>query len=108
MAGGIIPFDNPWSSSCLPSLCDKPLPGTFPWATISYKPAKNVAIPKGQEVGQVFARNFKLPTTYAWNVSIEQQFTPTTAIRVAYVGSETDHLSVLIDMNPPVRYKVAL
>ena len=106
LAGGIIPFDNPWSASGAGSpYPTSPFPGTFPWATISYKPAKNVAIPKGQ-VGQEFARNFKLPTTYAWNLSIEQQLTSTTAFRVAYVGNETDHLSVAIDMNPPYASKL--
>jgi len=106
LAGGIIPFDNPWSASGAGSpYATSPFPGTFPWATISYKPAKNVAIPKGQ-VGQEFARNFKLPTTYAWNLSIEQQLTSTTAFRVAYVGNETDHLSVAIDMNPQYASKL--
>ena len=100
LKGGIIPFDNPWSSSVSP-YTTSPFPGTFPWATLSYKPAKTIAIPKGQQIGQVFARNFKQPTTYAWNVSVEQQLTPTTALRMAYVGNETEHLSVLIDMNPP-------
>jgi hypothetical protein len=99
---GIIPFDNPWSASTAGSpYATSPFPGTFPWATLSYQPAKNVAIPSGQQVGQVFSRDFKLPTTYAWNASVEQQLTPTTALRLAYVGNETEHLSVLIDMNPP-------
>jgi hypothetical protein len=102
LKGGIIPFDNPWSASGAGSpYPTSPFPGTFPWATLSYKPAKTIAIPKGQQIGQVFARNFKQPTTYAWNVSVEQQLTPTTALRMAYVGNETEHLSVLIDMNPP-------
>ncbi len=106
LAGGIIPFDNPWSASGAGSpYATSPFPGTFPWATISYKPAKNVVIPKGQ-IGQEFSRNFKLPTTYAWNVSIEQQLTSTTGFRVAYVGNETDHLSVAIDMNPPYASKL--
>ena len=107
LAGGIIPFDNPWSASGAGSpYASSPFPGTFPWASISYKPAKNIAMPKGQEVGQDFARNFKLPTVYAWNVSIEQQFTPTTGFRAAYVGNETEHLSVLIDMNPEWATKI--
>jgi hypothetical protein len=97
LAGGIIPFDHPWSAT---PFVTSPFPGTFPWASISYKPAKTVSIPAGQQVGQVFARNFKLPTVYAWNASVEQQLTPTTALRLAYVGNETEHLSVLIDMNP--------
>ena len=107
LAGGIIPFDNPWSASGAGSpYATSPFPGTFPWASLSYKPTKNVTIPKGQEVGQDFSRNFKLPTTFAWNASIEQQLTATTAVRAAYVGNETDHLSVLIDMNPPYASKL--
>jgi hypothetical protein len=99
-----VPFDNPWASlNASPS--SNPFPGTFPWASLAYKPAKNVAIPKGQ-VGQSFSRDFKLPTTYAWNFSIEHQLTPTTAIRAAYVGNETDHLSVLVDMNPEWASKI--
>ena len=106
LSGGIIPFDSPWSASGAGSpYATSPFPGTFPWATTSYKPAKSIAIPKGQ-VGQDFSRDFKLPTTYAWNVSIEQQFTSTTGFRLAYVGSETEHLSVAIDMNPPYASKL--
>jgi len=102
LSGGIISLDNPWGASGAGSpYTSSPFPGTFPWATLSYKPAKTVAIPKGQQVGQVFDRSFKQPTTYAWNVSVEQQITPVTALRLAYVGNETQHLSVLIDMNPP-------
>ena len=98
---GIIPFDNPWSATTAGSpYTTSPFPGTFPWATFGYQPAKTVAIPKGQQISQVFSRDFKMPTTYAWNFSVEHQLTPSTALRVAYVGNETDHLSVLIDMNP--------
>ncbi|MGO9318017.1 MAG: carboxypeptidase regulatory-like domain-containing protein [Terracidiphilus sp.] len=103
LKGDIIPFDHPWSAT---PFVTSPFPGTFPWASISYKPAKTVAIPTGQQVGQVFARNFKLPTVYAWNASVEQQLTPTTALRLAYVGNETEHLSVLIDMNPEWATKI--
>jgi len=107
--GAIIPFDNPWSNTAFTAAwggvspySSSPFPGTFAWASTTYKnkPAKTIAIPKGQQIGQTFARNFKLPTTYAWNASIEQQITASTALRVAYVGNETEHLSVLIDMNP--------
>jgi hypothetical protein len=100
MAGGIIPFDNPWSSSVAP-FTSSPFPGTYAWASTNYKPAKNIAIPTGQQISQVFSRAFKLPTTAAWNFSIEQQLTQKTALRFAYVGNQTDHLSVAIDRNPP-------
>jgi hypothetical protein len=104
--GGIIYFDHPWSNTTVSPYATSPFPGTFPWAKLSYQPAKNVTMPAGQEVGQVFSRDFKLPTTYAWNVSVEQQLTPTTAVRLAYVGNETEHLSVLIDMNPEWATKI--
>lgn len=114
--GAIIAFDNPWGSTAafqdsysgVSPYSSSPFPGTFAWASTTYKtkPATNTAIPKGQQVGQTFARNFKLPTTYAWNASIEQQLTRTMAFRLAYVGNETDHLSVLIDDNPEWATKI--
>ena len=114
--GAIIAFDNPWGSTAafqdgysgVSPFTSSPFPGTFAWASTTYKtkPAKNTAIPTGQQVGQTFSRDFKLPTTYAWNFSIEHQLTSTTAIHAAYVGNETDHLSVLIDMNPPYASKL--
>jgi hypothetical protein len=108
--GAVIPFDNPWSNTAFQAAWGgvspfptSPFPETYAWATTSYKPAKNIAIPAGnsQLINQAFSRDFKLPTVYAWNFSIEQQVTSTTVVRVAYVGNETDHLSVDIDMNPP-------
>jgi hypothetical protein len=114
--GAIIAFDNPWGSTAafqdsyagVSPYTSSPFPGTFAWASTTYKtkPGKSSAIPKGQQVGQSFARNFKLPTVYAWNFSVENQLTPTTALRVAYVGNETDHLSVLIDDNPEWATKI--
>ena len=112
--GAIIPFDAPWTAPFqdawggVSPFTSSPFPGTFAWASTTYKtkPAANTAIPKGQQVGQTFARNFKLPTVYAWNFSIEQQLTSTTAVRMAYVGNETDHLSVLIDDNPEWAKKI--
>ena len=112
--GAVIPFDNPWAAPFqdayggVSPFTSSPFPNTFAWASTTYqtKPATNTAIPKGQQVGQEFSRNFKLPTVYAWNVSIEHQLTSTTAVHMAYVGNETDHLSVLIDMNPPYASKL--
>jgi hypothetical protein len=116
--GAIIAFDNPWGSTAAfqdaysgvvsNGYTSSPFPSTFAWASTTYKtkPASNTAIPKGQQVGQSFSRDFKLPTTYAWNFSIEHQLTSTTALHVAYVGNETDHLSVLIDMNPQYASKL--
>jgi hypothetical protein len=113
--GAIIPFDNPWGNGAFKDAwggvspySSSPFPSTFAWASTTYKtkPASSTAIPKGQQVGQSFARDFKLPTTYAWNFSIEHQLTSTAVLRAAYVGNETEHLSVLIDMNPPYATKI--
>jgi len=112
--GAVIPFDNPWGAPFqdayggVSPFASSPFPGTFAWASTTYnsKPASSTAIPKGQQVGQTFSRNFKLPTVYAWNLSVEHQLTPTTALRVAYVGNETNHLSVLIDDNPEWATKI--
>ncbi|MGD0829392.1 MAG: carboxypeptidase-like regulatory domain-containing protein [Terracidiphilus sp.] len=112
--GAIIPLDAPWTAPFqdawggVSPFTSSPFPGTFAWASTTYKtkPAANTAISKGQQVGQTFARNFKLPTTYAWNFSVEHQVTSTTAIHVAYVGNETEHLSVLIDDNPEWAKKI--
>lgn len=98
--GGIIPFDAPWSNTTVSPFSSSPFPDTFAWATASSKPAKNVAISSGQQISQVFSRNFKMPLTTAWNASIEQQVTATTAVRIAYVGNQTAHLSVARDLNP--------
>jgi hypothetical protein len=104
--GAVIPFDAPWTSpfqnsyggvSPFPS---SPFPGTFAWASTTSKPPKNIAISTGQQISQVFARNYKQPRTYAWNLSIEHELTPTMVVRLAYVGNETDHLSALLDLNP--------
>jgi hypothetical protein len=46
-----------------------------------------------------FGRNFKSGKTQAWNASVEQQLSSVTAIRVAYVGSESYHQSYVQDDN---------
>ena len=43
--------------------------------------------------------NLKVPTVETWNLSLEQQLTKQTALRVAYVGSEAFHLFFNTDDN---------
>lgn len=52
---------------------------------------------------QSFSRDFKLGMTQSWNLSLEQQISPSMVARLAYVGSESYHQSVAVDQNAAVR-----
>ena len=43
--------------------------------------------------------DFKTPTIEEWNFAVEQQITPNTSVRLAYVGSEGFHQMVTLDPN---------
>ncbi len=98
----VIHFDNPWNSAGSP-LSSSPFPGTYPWASTSYKPPSSFAFSSGTTISQAFARNFKLGVTEGWNVSVEQQINPVMVVRAAYVGSESYHQSVEINRNTEVK-----
>jgi hypothetical protein len=44
--------------------------------------------------------NYKVPVTYAWNLTVEQQLTRDTAMRLAYVASHQSHMMTSIELNP--------
>jgi len=95
VATGYMPLNNPWS--VVTATGDKsPFP---PFASVSYVPPSNSIITNGAELGQSFSRNFKMGMTQSWNVSAEQQLTPTTVLRLAYVGNESYHQSDAVDKN---------
>ena len=67
-----------------------------------------IASPPGFGVYQV-AKNFRQDMAQAWNVSLEQQLTPTMSLHMAYVGTAGSHLYhdyQLNQCNPPY-YNVA-
>jgi hypothetical protein len=43
---------------------------------------------------------FPVPTTYVWNIAVEQQLSPGLASRLAYVGAHGSHNFESIDINP--------
>jgi hypothetical protein len=92
---GNLSFDDPWSTF-VGTNNQSPFP---PFTSVSYKPPTNSTFAGPVTLGQSFSRNFKLGTTAAWNVSIEQQLSSSMAFRVAYVASESYHLSDAIDQN---------
>ena len=48
----------------------------------------------------ILSNNFRSSMTQSWSLSIEQQLSQTTALHVAYVGSQTYHQGVVVDQNP--------
>ena len=92
---GYLSFDNPWSANAGTGNAS-PFP---PFASVSYVPASNSAIAAGAKLGQSFSRNFKMPMTQSWNMSLEQQLNSTTVLRIAYVANESYHESDAIDKN---------
>jgi hypothetical protein len=43
--------------------------------------------------------HFKDPTSAQWNLTLERQVTPDTAVRLSYVGQGTWHLPITVDLN---------
>ncbi len=100
---GAINFDSPWSSVHSP-VSASPFPNTYPWASTSYNPPSSFVFSSGTTISQSFARNFKLGMTESWNVSVEQQLSPAMVVRMAYVGSESYHQSVVINRNTDIAW----
>ena len=96
-----IPLQNPYSyiNSGAPGLVS-PFP---PFASAGQNPPSSASFPSGPlSVGDVFSRDFKLGTTQSWNLSVEQQFGSNFALHLAYVGSESYHQAIPIDLNPGI------
>jgi hypothetical protein len=47
----------------------------------------------------VWARNFKLPAIYQWNLSVQRQIGSSTAVTAAYVGSSSNYLPRWYNIN---------
>ena len=98
-------FQSPWAHALgQTGFSSSPFPGTYAWASTSYKPPSgfsfmNGTVPIVPQVGMSFSRNFKLGMTQSWNLSVEQQISPVMVLRLAYVGSQTYHQAVAVDRN---------
>ncbi|WP_213807360.1 TonB-dependent receptor [Granulicella sp. dw_53] len=95
-----IPFQNPYTYINSGTGGVSPFP---PFASAGQNPPSTAAFPPGVvSVGAVFSRDFKLGTTQSWNLSVEQQFGNDFALHLAYVGSESYHQVLPIDLNPGI------
>lgn len=93
-----ISFDHPWSGFAATG-GTSPFP---PFAAPGVSPPANSTFTLPMQLGAVFPKNFRLGVAQSWNLSVEQQFTDTLALHIAYVGSETYHLSTPVELNPGI------
>jgi len=68
----------------------------FPVTSSSWK---NATFPT-QNYASFDPNRFKVPVTYAWNLTLEQQYTHALSSRIAYVGTRATHQSGSLDINP--------
>ncbi len=99
-ANGFIPFSAPFTAASSQLNGVDPFP---PFASVGQNPPATATFPPGLVgVGAVFNRNFRLGTTQSWNASVEQQFGRDFALHLAYVGSQSYHQLLPIDLNPGI------
>jgi len=93
-ANNLIPLDNPVQS----------VPGFaagFPQRFILSKVPKTVAYtPPVTVFGMIPGQRWITPTTYDWNLTVEQQLRSDLALHLSYVGLRNVHLREDIDLNP--------
>lgn len=67
-----------------------------------FKPASDATFATPFFIGAIFAQNFHLGVTQSWNASVEHAISQDTVLRLAYVGAESYHQSVVMDQNPGI------
>ena len=95
-----VPFDNPWTNfQGGPGLAagKSPFP---PFAGPQQNPSSLSTFGSGTGVPATFIPNLKLGVTQSWNLSIEQQFSRSLALHLAYVGSQSFHQATTVERNP--------
>ena len=90
------PFDDPWSLDAA-TRGRSPFP---PFVTPDSVPASGATFAPPVTLPAVFAPGFKLGITQSWNLSLDQQLSSTLVLHAAYVGSESYHQSVPVELNP--------
>ena len=91
-----LSLDTPWSQFAGTG-------GVSPFPPFApFKPASSASFTTPFFIGAIFAQNFKLGVTQSWNVSAEHAIGQKMVIRMAYVGGESYHQSVVVDQNPGI------
>ena len=99
--GSPVPFQNPWSVFGATG-GQNPFPSPSSFTQNPKLPASQATFLLPVTDYDSFTRNFSLPVTQSWTLSVEQQLTRTLALHVAYVGNESYHQTVNVDANPGI------
>jgi hypothetical protein len=99
-----VNFSNPYGSAGVAN----PFPADF--GGINKSTPANSTFPQGPiSFTQIFAKNFRLPEIYSWNLTLERQLGKSWLVRAAYVGNKGTHLygtadqeSGLYEANPAI------
>jgi Carboxypeptidase regulatory-like domain len=90
------PFSNPYCTGCAAGAYTNPFPFTLPFNS-------NYVFPNASELVEYDpSGNFRVPVTYDYNLTVEQQLHGGWATRIAYVGSGSRHQFVELELNPAV------
>lgn len=89
------PFSNPYCTGCQTGSVNNPFPYALPFA-------KSQVFPNAFEVSEFDPNNFHTPVTYAWNLTVQQQFAANTMLQLAYVASASRHQLIDLETNPAV------
>lgn len=90
------PFSNPYCTGCTVGAYANPFPFTLPFKSTQVFPNDFQLVeydPSG---------DFLVPVTYDYNLTVEHEFAPSWAARIAYVGSGSRHQFVNLELNPEV------
>jgi hypothetical protein len=93
-----IAFANPWASYPGTNGAD-PFP---PFLTASYIPPSTYNFLLPVAISANFTPNFHLGMTQAWNASVQEDLGHNLSLQVAYVASESYHMSLALDQNPGI------
>jgi Carboxypeptidase regulatory-like domain len=90
------PLSNPYCTNCSAGAYNNPFPFTLPFKSTQ-------VFPNQMEVNEYDPTGiFRVPVTYDYNLTLEQQFASSWAMRLAYVGSASRHQFVELEVNPGV------
>jgi hypothetical protein len=90
------PLSNPYCTGCATGAYTNPFPFTLPFKS-------SQVFPNQMEVNEYDPSGiFHVPVTYDENLTLEQQFGSSWAMRLAFVGSQSRHLFVNLEVNPAV------
>lgn len=84
-----VNFSNPYAGAT------NPFPGSF----APFKPPQNVAFPLPLGQFGVFAPNWRPSYQESFNLTVEREIMPNTAVRASYIGNQGRHLSYVVDVN---------